>query len=1697
MSLSNYSEIEVIFESNNTLLKQGMLNNELYILKSYKSTFSESYRKQKIDKENEIHNKLSPGQSEVIYDLGNPTLIRPFFEGYPLSKFLKFWDFELETFLNISIGIAEELSKIHQHKIVHLDLNPSNIIYDTVAKKCHIIDYGSAQYLSNKSIYLGNPERIECDLNFISPEQTGRINRVVDFRSDLYSLGVVMFLMATENLLFNTENPLELVHCHIAKNVAIPSSYNSKIPEHVDKIILKLLAKNSEDRYKSDAGLIHDLKECLRLVKNNKIDTFEPGLNDKSDHFRISQKTYGRDREISIIKKAFDRTQKGQKELVLIEGSAGTGKSNLVAENHRLLVEKEAIFIEGKFDQVNRNIPFSAWVQAFNNFVELLLTQNKKNHDDWCELIKEKVGENIHYLSQIFPNIKWIFDDIKEEEMAFTPETQNRFRIAVEGFIQAITEKTPLVIFLDDWQWSDLGSVELLKFILDSDTIHNVLIIAAYRDNEISASHYFNNIRKYLDKQNELNYQVIKIGKLSPINTLSLLKDTLLVDNDKISELNKLVYDRTEGNALFYVQYLQTIADEALLRYNAEKHIWEWDIEEIKRAVISEDIVSLLLKKFLRFDAKEQEVLKKAACIGNRFSMPLLITLCDLTERQLLGLLQKPIDEGMVLKESTLSLIGQDERRQTLNFKFTHDRIQQGIYNSIPDDEKLNIHYAIGKYLLSKLNKEEQNKNLFSLVSHLNTSSKLITHEDEKNETALINLEASNKAKILYDLSNALKYANIGLEQLQEIDNDTVRKTKMSLSLNRYELAYYLYLEDKLNEWEKGIYDLKPDKLDLIRFHNIKLRGLIAKGEFVNAINEGLDILRSHGYNIKGKPNKLDIIFSFIKTSRSYKKDKISELINLPVMKDPFLIEISNTFLTINVACYFSNKNLWAIIISETTRLFIKHGITPLASITFGSFASILIIANNDIKSGVAFGKVSLEIPKKLSTSAYLNQTLFIYHALINWWEKPLEDAVDGLNEAMHLSRSVGDLQFVGHSAALRSSYKFETGCKLSELKESIFEAEKFTRESQEMVDLYLVKVYGSRTLSLHDERLPENGFNTSNYDYEKARKTHLSNNQVDVISSFHLNKGIVAYYSRKYEEAYDNVLEEEKIGGQTSFGTYNYFSFKFFKAMIKSKYITLKNPPNKTTLKKFIVKLAKDFKTFAKYAPQNFEAKYLLLKAEIATLDNKVDQALDWHHKAIESSLKYSLLQEEVLAWELAADLLLIKDQKELFNVYIKNAYVGYRKWEAWGICSRLEASFPWLKKVKIASENEILLSQSSTSSLSNLDLATVVKATEAISLEIDKERLLRKLVLISVESAGAENGFLVLNDKNTLTVSAYGNVEHETEVYENKPLSDFRTISSKVINYVVRTEKPFIIQDAHNDPLFIDDRYIQENHSRSIFCLPIINQTNMIGMLYLTNDLTIDAFSKERVELLNLLSGQIAISLENSSLVENLEEKVKTRTLEINKEKETSENLLLNILPKMTATELKLTGKAEPRYYSEVSVMFIDFVNFSGISGEIDYRELVKLLSEYFQAFDEIISQFEIEKIKTIGDAYLCASGLPLESKNHAEEIVKAALKIQSFLNDLKEEKESQGKTYFTARIGIHSGPVVAGVVGSKKFAYDIWGNTVNIAARVETSCDPGEINISSRTNELIKDQFTTEYRGKFAAKNVGDLDIYYVRS
>jgi class 3 adenylate cyclase len=396
------------------------------------------------------------------------------------------------------------------------------------------------------------------------------------------------------------------------------------------------------------------------------------------------------------------------------------------------------------------------------------------------------------------------------------------------------------------------------------------------------------------------------------------------------------------------------------------------------------------------------------------------------------------------------------------------------------------------------------------------------------------------------------------------------------------------------------------------------------------------------------------------------------------------------------------------------------------------------------------------------------------------------------------------------------------------------------------------------------------------------------------------------------------------------------------------------------------------------------------------------------------------------------------------------------------------------------------------------DLDLKSVMKSSEAISKEIKLKDLLTTLMKIIIENAGAQRMVLLLKSDNEFLVQSESCTKNiEPNLFENLPLKSFDAIAKEVILFSAKNKESVILENAFQDAGFGKDPYISSQKMKSIMVVPLMKQSEVTGIIYLENNLIEGAFTIERLNLINILSSQMAISLENALLYQNMEEKIRLRTRQLNEEKEKSEQLILNILPPEIASELKNNGISKARHFKDVSVMFTDIVNFSGLCEILSAEELVSELNYFYCEFDRIVEKYGIEKIKTVGDSYLCAGGLNLTKEFDAANMVLAAFEINEFIREHMKSTTAEGKPTISMRIGIHTGPVIAGIVGLKKFAYDIWGDTVNVASRMETAGEPGKINISGQTYELIKDRFMCTSRGKIKVKNKGFVEMYFIDS
>lgn len=1689
MSSTSFSTLETLFENDYARLQKGKYENQFYLFKRFKDRPEDPAASERIAREATIVAELYPKQGKLLEEQETPVLTMPFFGGITLQDFIRNWSFDLREFLETAILLAGKIGEVHQKNIIHLNINPAYIFYDVGERAMAFVDYSHARFFQQKNLLVSQNERAAYDLHYISPEQTGRINRPVDFSSDLYSCGVVLFELATGAKLFGNESPLELVHNHIAKLPPDPALLNDQVSGPISAILLKLLAKDPEDRYQSYHGLLHDLQKCLRqLQKTDQIKDFPLGLEDVNDKFRLPAKIYGRSRELFIFEQALAATDKGERKVLFVGGPSGIGKSSLLASFRKNVEASKGIFLQGKFDQLGGHLPYSAWSDMFNSFMEWIITEDTDRIDHWKKLLEKRLGSNIPYLAQLISNLHWLFDDIQEETLAFRSDSQNRILYAILEFVRCISESGfPFVIFIDDWQWADTASIELLNNFLQDESIHHLLFIAAYRDDEIDQEHPFSKTLENLARTDQGS--LLAIDNISENDALQLLQDTLNVRSEDLQLLNRLIYARTEGNLLYYTQFLSALRDENIIRFDAVQRSWVWDLEAVRNSILSDDIVKLMIKKIRRYDPAEQQLLQLASCVSNTFRLHTLSLAGGLSIQATEKLLISALADGLLgyVAQSTAYKDGRE-----IELKFAHDRIQQSLYDMLSREEKERHHFQIGRVFLDRWPAERIQQNIFAITEQLNKGVALIGETEQLLKIAVFNWQCSQKAKTLADFDNAFRFSRQSINILEAAGVHHKPDLYIDLYLHTYELAYLLGRADEVQAREEMLNQMTLSPHQRAKFANIKVDGLIMLGDLARAVDVGLEALREHGFNFKKNPGKVDIIAAAILMQLSYKQKKIDELINLPVITDPLLLTLFRIVQSVNGAAYFSNNNLWVFMNIKTMGYYLKKGLCPLAGLAASAYGATLIIGSQNIKGGVAFGKLALSIMDKLQPSADDNRILFTYAALINWWKEPARTSMETIQRALQLSLAYGDFQFAGHCTSVISSYTVCLG-RYPEHKKQLEYYQNLADSLHDYIAATSISIYRQLFSALADPEGPANSPEDEIYSVASDENYNSFKDHQVVVFTNYSSSLKYHFLMRHYRRAY-HFTEKLQDLPNTAYGTYISFHADLFVGLANAAYYRALDTQQQRKVKKELKKLLKKFRGLSRHAPVNFSNKYLLLKGYYLALAGQYPAALEALHQSADRAKEQEFYIEEAIAWEACADLYLEREQNAMARLCIQAAYEIHRDGEALAVCHRLMQRHPWLEEIGPEGPDGLSAAPAAASNaLAGLDLRSVLKSSEALIGETDYDKLLEKLILIAIENAGAEKCYLLLKKGNKLEISAFGDVDKHTRIYNEIDSQSFPDISQRVVQYVATSKEVVILENAQNDPKFGSDNYFSHGKVKSVFALPILNKGSFVGLLYFENNRTKKAFTNERVELMKLLSGQIAISIENAVLVENLEEKVKERTRQIQQEKDNSEKLLLNILPKATAEELQLTGQARPRFYDQASVLFLDFQNFS--KSRLDYRDLIDNLDAYFKAFDDIIGEFQIEKIKTIGDAYMCASGLPVANDDHAVQLCRAAIGMQQLIKAYKQDRIARQSPYFEARIGIHSGPVIAGVVGSKKFAYDIWGDTVNIASRLETSCPVGAVAVSEATYRLVKDEIECLPQGKIKAKNIGMLEVFHL--
>ncbi|AFY56346.1 PAS domain S-box [Rivularia sp. PCC 7116] len=1529
-AISGYKLLEKIYCGSRTLVYRGIRKKDsipviIKILASEYPSFNEllQFRNQYTI----IKNLNIPG---IVYPIslescGNSyILVMKDFGGVSLSEYISAC---FQDFFSISLQLVEILHHLHQNRVIHKDIKPANILINPETKQVKLIDFSIASLLPKETQEIINPNVLEGTLAYISPEQTGRMNRGIDYRSDFYALGVTLFELLTGELPFKSDDAMELVHCHIAQQPpAIKKIHLGKerqleeVPQVLSDIVMKLMAKNAEDRYQSSLGLKHDLEVCFtQLQETGKIASFQIAQRDICDKFIIPEKLYGRENEVEQLLAAFNRVAgishhseqpdlKSNNELILVAGFSGIGKTAVVKEVYKPILKQRGYFVKGKFDQFNRNIPLDAFVQAFRHLMAQLLTESEAEIQQWQDKLLQALGDNAQVIVEVIPELEIIIGKQLSVPELSGAAAQNRFNLLFQKFIQVFTTKEhPLVIFLDDLQWADSASLKLMQLLMSESDSGYLLLIGAYRDNEVFPAHP---LMLTLDEVNKTGAIVntITLQPLSQNSLNQLVADTLSCPQELAQPLTKLIFQKTKGNPFFSSQFLKNLHEEELITFDLNAGYWQCYLGKVREAALTDDVVIFMALRLQKLPEKTLDILKLAACIGNQFDLSTLAIISQQSEVETATVLWKALQETFILPQSEVYkfYIQQEQQvnpgkvSQVVNFKFFHDRVQQAAYSLIPEQQKQKTHLQIGRSLLNSIPINEQAEHIFDIINQLNIGRGLIDNIGERTKLAQLNLIAGKKAKISTAYSAAVEYALIGLELL----NKDSWKNQYQLTLELHELvAEAAYLSgnfEQMQQFSEIILQYAQILLDKVRVYEIRITAGIVQGKQLEAIKIARSILQQLNINFPEQPTPDDVRQGFEQVLDSLQGKSIADLIHLPIMNNRKNIAAMKILMRVIPAAFQSDPVMVPLITFEMVKLSIKHGNTDVSAYGYSLYGLLLCGAFGDIQAGCEFGKLALGISSQFNTSELKAKILTVVNAHVVHWQQHIRETLSPVIEGYTAGLETGDLEYAGYCAYIYPVHSFWLGKELQTLETDFTVYIDSLRQIKQQVALNWNCIYQQTVLNLQCKSEYICSLIGTAYDEQIMLPLHQQANDLYTINHLFINKLLLCYLFERYDMALNHAeIVENSQGGVT--GLIVVPLFYFYDSLLRLALYPKTTVSEQQAILERIQAHQQKLQVWANHAPMNHQHKYDLVSAEKSRILGQKIQAIELYDKAIAGAKTNEYIQEEGLANELAAKFYIDWGREKVAAGYMQAAYYCYARWGAKAKTDDLEQRYPDLlhpilhvavqtlnpietlsavSVPSISNHSSTITNQSSSTSINTaLDLTAVLKASQALSGTIQINELLCQLTQIALQNSGGDGCVLLLpNSDGELYIEAIA-TPSKTELY-SQPLQNNPNVPTTLIHYVKNTKEVVVIDNLNTDLPVIGECLLTEQ-PKSVLCLPILNQGHLIGILYLKNKLTSGVFSRDRIIVLNFLCTQAAISLENARLYSQEQQKNREITL------------------------------------------------------------------------------------------------------------------------------------------------------------------------------------------------------------------------
>jgi PAS domain S-box-containing protein len=1362
--------------------------------------------------------------------------------------------------LPLAIGMAAALGRVHQRGLIHKDIKPENVLValEPGGDIAHVwlTGFGIASRLPRERQSPAPPETVAGTLAYMSPEQTGRMNRSMDTRSDLYSLGVTLYQLLTGELPFAANDPLEWIHCHIARQPVAPSDRRA-VPEPLSAIIMRLLAKNAEDRYQTAAGLEADFRRCLsEWQSHGRIEPFALGADDFSDRLLIPEKLYGREREVDVLLAAFDRVvAQGSAELVLVSGYSGVGKSSVVNELHKVLAPPRGLFAAGKFDQYKRDVPYATLAQAFQTLVRQILVKSEAEVDHWRDTLLEALGPNGQLMVDLMPEVEFVIG--KQPPVAELPrqEARNRFQLVFRRFLSVFaTAEHPLALFLDDLQWLDTATLEFLERLITDPDVRHVLLIGAYRDNEVSPSHPLMRTLGAI-REARAKTQEIVLAPLGLDDVDRLIAEALRCSLNSAGPLALLIHEKTGGNPFFAIQFLTALAEESLLRFDRDASGWTWDLDRIRAKGYSDNVVDLMVGKLQRLSGTTQVALQQLACLGN---------VAEITTLNIVfGQSKEDIHIGFL-----------DAARNGLIFRmegyysFPHDRIQEAAYALIPESERAGEHLRIGRLLLSSLTEVGLGEHLFDIANQLNRGAALLTDHDEKVHAAAINLRAGRKAKASAAYASARGYFAAGMELLDERDWS-----------NEYELTFGLWLEGAECELLTGDFDkagqliaeLLPrgaTKVDEAAAYHLKIKFHVMRSEIQPAVEAALTCLRRLGIEIPAHPTEDQVQAEYETLGRALDARSIESLIDLPLMTDPELAAATQILSVLAAPAYFADDRLFCMLPFRMAKISLQHGISRDSANAFGNLGFMLGWDRfRRYRDGYRFAKLACDLVEKHGFIAD-RAKVYLAFAVVAAWTRPIATAIDFTQTGFRAAIDTGDLTHACLCAQETIAFLLVRNDSLDVVWRESETALAFVQKARYRDAANIIVSQQRFIANMQGRTATFSAFSDAQFD-EAAFEAQLTGGGLPMATCiFWIFKLRARFLSGDFVEAMAAAVKAKQLLWASA-GEIQRLDYVYYTALTVSALYETAPADDQQVWRELLGAHREQLREWAEMNPLTFADKHALVLAEIARIEKRDSDALRLYEQAIHLARENGFVQNEGLAHELAAQYCLAQGLETAGYAYLRNARNCYDRWGAHGKVRQLEDRYPRLREERTSAPSATI-----GPSVGQLDVETVVKASQAISSEMVLPELIEKLMRIAVEHAGAERGLLILVRDGEPRIEADATTGHgKIEVTVRQAAVTPSDLPQSALHYVIRTQGSVLLDDASIDKVYSKDEYVGRKRSKSVLCLPIVKQKKLVGALYLENNLTPRVFTPDRVSVLHLLASQAAISLENATLFSDLQ--------------------------------------------------------------------------------------------------------------------------------------------------------------------------------------------------------------------------------